>query len=353
MNDESLSCLKRLLATPGPSSDEAAAARVWRSEARSFADQVYADVRGNSHALLVGQSPTILLASHIDEIGLMVSSIDDEGFLAFDLIGGWDTQVLVGQRVRLLTPAGEVLAVVGKKPVHLLNSDERDSASKIDNLWLDMGARSGDEVRAQVPLGTVGVIDAPLYELPNGRLVSRSLDNRIGAFVVLEALRRLATNRPTATVVALASTQEEVSSSGAAAAAFRHTAELALVVDVTFATDHPESNKRRDGDVRLGGGPVLSRGAANSPLVYARLIELAAREQIPYSVQITPRFTGTDADRIYHVGSGIATALISIPNRYMHSPNEMIDLADVEHAVNLMVAFVQSVRATDEFIEPE
>jgi endoglucanase len=349
-NEHSLSFLKQLLGTPGPSGDETAAARVWRSEARSFADGVSADVHGNSYALLQGEGPRILLTGHIDEIGLMVSYIDDDGFLSFDTIGGWDPQVLVGQRVRLLGRQGELVGVIGKKPIHLLKSEQRAQSSQIEGMWIDIGASSRSEVLEQVQVGAVAVIDAPVYELAQRRIVSRSLDNRIGAFIVLEVLRLLAQDRPPVQVAAVATTHEETGAAGAAVAAFRSDPHVALVVDVTWATDHPQSSKQQDGDVKLGGGPVLSRGAANSPLVYARLLEIAEREGIPYSLQITPRRTGTDADTIYRARAGVATGLISVPTRYMHSPNEMVDLADVEQIVRLIAAFVRSVGSEREFI---
>lgn len=343
--------LKQLLSTPGPSGDERAAARVWREEARSFADMVRVDVHGNSFAELNGNGPRVLLAGHIDEIGLMVSHIDDEGYLFFGPVGGWDVQVLVGQRVRLLGHNGEVIGVIGKKPIHLMKPDDRERASKIEALWIDIGAKSRDEARHYVRVGCVGVLDAPLYELPNGRIVSRSLDNRIGAFTVLEALRLLAHERPAAHVAAVATTQEETSFAGATTAAFSFDPQVSIAVDVTFASDHPDSDKRQNGDVSLGGGPVLSRGSANTPLVFNRLVELAEREGIPYSVQINPRYTGTDADAIHMIRGGVATAVVSIPNRYMHSPNEMVDLDDVQNAARLIAAFVRTIETAQEFIE--
>ncbi|HMQ30084.1 MAG TPA: M42 family metallopeptidase [Chloroflexaceae bacterium] len=350
MEESRLAFLKRLLSTPGPSGDEEAAARVWRAEARAFADSVYAHVSGNSYAVLDGPGPRVLLAGHIDEIGLMVTYIDDEGFLGFDAVGGWDAQVLVGQRVRLLGPAGEVVGVIGKKPIHLLKPDERGQASTIEKMWLDIGVAGRDEAQAHVRVGTVGVIDAPLYELPNGRLVSRSLDDRVGAFVVLEALRLLGEDRSKARVAAVATTQEEITFAGAMTAAFSFDPQIAIAVDVTFATDHPESEKRQHGDVRLGGGPVLSRGSANSPLVFRRLTEVAEREQIPYALQMTPRYSGTDADAIHRARGGVATGVVSIATRYLHSPNEMVALGDVEQAARLIAAFVRSVESEREFI---
>lgn len=350
MDASRVAFLKQLLSTPGPSGEEAAPARLWRAEARSFADTVHADVAGNSFAIIEGQGPRVLLAGHIDEIGLMVTYIDDSGFLFFAGVGGWDAQVLVGQRVRLLGQAGEVVGVIGKKPIHLLKPDERSQASSIERMWIDIGAASRDEAAARVRVGSVGVIDAPLYELPNGRIVSRSMDNRVGAFVVLEALRLLSQSRPRASVAAVATAQEEITFAGAMTAAYSFDPQVAIAVDVTFATDHPESDKQQWGEVKLGGGPVLSRGSANSPLVFQRLVETADREGIPYSLQMSPRYTGTDADAIHKSRAGVATGVVSIPNRYMHSPNEMLALSDVEQAARLIAAFVRTIESVDDFI---
>ena len=350
MTDHSLNFLKTLLSTPGPSGDEAAVARIWRSEASTFADEVKADIRGSSYAVLNGGSPRVLLAGHIDEIGLMVSYIDDDGYLSCAEIGGWDPQVLVGQRIKLIGISGEVIGVIGKKPIHLMDHDDRSKASKVKDLWIDIGARNRTEAEERVRIGSVGVLDAPVYEFPNGRIVSRSIDNRIGAFTVLEALRLLAEDRPAATVAAVATTYEEVTFAGAKTAAFSFDPTVAIAVDVTFATDHPDSDKKQYGDVKLGSGPVLSRGSANSPVMYDMLREIAEREKIPYTVQIAPRYTGTDADAINVSRSGVASAVISIPNRYMHSPNEMIELADVENAAKLIAAFIRTLGESTDFV---
>lgn len=350
MNDHSLDFLKRLLSTPGPSGDEAGTARVWREEAATFADDIRTDVRGSTLAILDGGAPRVLLTGHIDEIGLMVSYIDDDGYLSFAGVGGWDPQVLVGQRVRLLGRQGDVIGVIGKKPIHLLKPDEREKASKIEDLWIDIGARNRAEAQERVRIGAVGVIDAGVYEFPNGRVVSRGMDDRIGAFTVLEALRLLAQDRPQASVAAVATSQEEITFAGAYTAAFSFEPQVAIVVDVTFATDHPDSDKKQHGDVKLGGGPVLSRGSANSPVVYDMLLETAEREGIPYSIQISPRYTGTDADAIHISRGGVATAVVSIPNRYMHSPNEMIEMADVENTARLIAAFVRSLTPETDLI---
>jgi len=359
MNDQPLDFLKRLLATPGPSGDEAAAARLWREHASSFADRVWADVRGNSFAALdAGPStssapatPRVLLAGHIDEIGVMITYIDSDGFLFFTGVGGWDAQVLVGQRVRLLGKTGDVIGVIGKRPIHLIKSDERDRASKIEDLWIDIGVGNLAEAQERVRVGGVGVIDGPIHELPHRRLVSRGLDNRIGAFTVLEALRLLAEDRPRVTVAAVATSQEEVGDFvGARTAAWSFEPQAAIVVDVTHATDQPDSNKKRQGDVRLGGGPVIERGSSNSPVIYEMLLEIAERERIPYSVAASPSYTGTDADAIHLSRGGVATAVISVPNRYMHSPNEMIQMDDVENTARLITAFVRSLSAETDFV---
>lgn len=342
--------LKQLLAIPSPSSEEAAAARFWREEAGHFADKVYADVRGSSFAVLENGAPRILLAGHIDEIGLMISYIDDDGYLYFAGIGGWDSQVLVGQRVRLVGRSGEVVGVIGKKAIHLMKPDERDRVSKIDDLWIDIGVKSRDEALERVRVGSVGVIDGPVYELPHGRIVSHGIDNRIGAFTVLEALRLLAEDRPTATVAATATSQEEIGFAGAYTTAYGFDPLAAIIVDVTHATDSPGSDKRRQGDIKLGGGPVLDRGSAVSPVVFDMLVDAAEREGIPYAVAASPAYTGTDADAINRTRGGIACGLVSIPNRYMHSPSEMVALEDVENAARLIAAFVRAVGAETDFV---
>lgn len=342
--------LKRLLSAPGPSSQEIIPARVWREEASQFADDVQVDVQGNSFAILNGGAPRVLLAGHIDEIGLIVSYIDDDGFLYFAGIGGWDPQVLVGQRVRLLGKQGEVVGVIGKKAIHLIKPEEREKASKLEDMWIDIGVHSKAEALEYVRVGTVAVIDAVAQEFPNGRIVSRSIDNRIGAYVVLEALRMLAQNRPTATVAAVATTQEEISFSGARTAAFSFEPLAAIAVDVTHSTDYPGSDKKMRGEAKLGGGPAIACGSVNSSVVFDRLVEVAEREQIPYSVKVNPASSATDGDVIYHSRGGVATGVISIPNRYMHSPNEMIDMSDVQNAIRLIAGFVQSLTSDTDFI---
>jgi endoglucanase len=353
MTPESLAFLKSLLDTPGPSSFEAAPARVWRKEAGSLADDVRADVGGNSRATLnPGGRPRVMFAGHIDEIGVMVTHIDDDGYLSFDTIGGWDHQVFVGQRVRLLGREGPVTGVVGKKAIHIMDKDEREKISKVEDLWIDVGAVSRAEAERRLRIGDPGVLAAGVLEFPNGRLVSRSIDNRIGAFVVLEALRLLAGTRPAASVSAVATTREEIAATGGGArsSAVALEPDVAIVVDVTHATDYPGVDKRRHGDYRLGGGPVLSRGASVSELVFELLATTAEAEGIPYSIEAASRDTHTDAEAIFNAHRGVATALVSVPNRYMHSPNEMVALEDLDRTARLLAAFARRLTADTDFV---
>jgi endoglucanase len=354
MEDRSFEFLKRLLDAPGPSGFETAAARVWRAEAESTGARVTSDVHGNSLATVGAGGPRVMLAGHVDEIGVMVTHVDEEGFLYIDGIGGWDPQVLVGQRIRFLTRKGDVLGVVGKKPIHLMKPEEKEKATKLTDLWVDVGVRDRDDAVARgIRVGDPGVVDARLVELGNGLIASRAVDNRIGAFVVLEAVRQLAAGDPfQAEVTAVATTQEEIGyhGGGARSAAYQLDPQAALVVDLTFSTDAPGSDKKVVGEHKLGSGPVLARGSAIHPLVFERLAETAEREGIPYTIQASPKFTSTDADAVYLQRGGIPTGVISIPNRYMHSPNEIVALDDVDATVRLIAAFCRGLEVDTHFV---
>ncbi|MHB1297847.1 MAG: M20/M25/M40 family metallo-hydrolase [Gemmatimonadaceae bacterium] len=344
--------LKKLLDTPGPSGYEAAAAAAWREEARTFATDVSGDVHGNSIAVVnPGGSPTIMLAGHIDEIGVIVTWIDDDGFVHIGPIGGWDPQVLVAQRIRFAGRDGDVYGAVGKKPIHLIKPEDRDKGTKFTDLWVDIGAASRAQAEARLSIGDAGVIDSRTIDFPNDRIVSRSVDDRIGAFVVLEALRRYAAEPGEARVVAVATTQEEIAyhGGGARVGAERVDPAMAVVVDVTFATDHPGIEKKELGDSRLGSGPVLTRGSVVSPVAFRVLRDTAESLRIPYTLHAAGRETGTDADAIHLARSGVATAVLSIPNRYMHSPNEMVSLADLDQAATLIAGACRAVTGATDF----
>jgi putative aminopeptidase FrvX len=351
VRDASYDFLKRLLSTPGPSGYEEAAAKVWREEASQFAE-VRGDRMGNSFATIGTGGPLkLMLAGHIDEIGVMVTHIDENGLLRFTGVGGWDPQVLVGQRVRLSTRGGEMVGVIGKKAIHVMEPDERKKVSEIKSLWIDVGAKDADEAKEMVRVGDVGVIDQDLVELPNGRIASRSVDNRMGAFVVLEALRLLSEEEGIdAEVVAVACVQEEIGLYGARGAAFGLDPDAAVAVDVTHATDTPGVSKNENGDHSLGSGPVIKRATNISPVVSEGLIAAAEAEAIPYTLEAGSRSTGTDADAIQFARAGIATGLVSCPNRYMHSPNEIVDVQDVENCARVISAYVKTLGADTDFV---
>ena len=351
MREASYKFLKSLLSTPGPSGYEGAAAEVWRAEAGKFAE-VRGDRMGNSFATLNGGgTPRVMLSGHIDEIGLMITHIEEGGLLRFQGVGGWDPQVLVGQRVLVQTKNGEVPGVIGKKAIHVMEADERKKVSEIKSLWIDIGAKNGDEAKEKVRVGDVAVVDQDVLELPNDRVASRSLDNRMGAFVVLEALRLLSEEEALAAeVVAVASVQEEIGLYGARGAAFGLDPDAAIAVDVTHATDTPGIPKNEHGDHSLGSGPVITRAANLSPLVVGGLIETAEGEGIPYTLEADSRSTSTDADAIQFTRAGIATGLISAPNRYMHSPNEIVALEDLTNCSRLIAAYVKSLEKDTNFV---
>lgn len=346
--ESSIAFLKRLLDSPGPSGFESIPARVWRDEAKTFAQDVRGDVAGNSIAEINPEgSPTIMIDGHIDEIGLIVQYIDDEGFAHVGAIGGWDPQVLIGQRIRFLGRDGDVFGVIGKKPIHLMKNEDRDKASKMTDVWVDIGAANKGEAEERLQVGDPGVIDSRAMDFPNKRLVSRSIDDRIGAFTALEALRRYAKTPGTAHVVAVATTQEEIAwhGGGALICAACLNPQMAIVIDVTHASDYPGVEKKELGDHRLGTGPVLTRGSLINPVVFNLLRATAEKKKIPFTINAAGRDTSTNADAIHIAREGVATALVSIPNRYMHSPNEMVSLEDVERTAELIA---EACRAVDE-----
>jgi putative aminopeptidase FrvX len=336
--------LQQLLVSPGPSGHETAPAKVWRDACATFSDDVRADNVGSSMARVPGTAdgPTLAIIGHIDEIGVHVSHIEDDGHLRFGEVGGWDPIVLVGQRVTITTRGGAVRGVIGRKPIHLIKADERDKAPKTKDLHIDIGAKDGDDAREMVRIGDVGVIDVTPVELPNGRLVSRSLDNRIGCYVAVEAARLVALDGGApGDVVALAVAQEETTFAGARTSAFALEPDLAIVVDVTFATDQPGIELGPMTKHPLESGPVIARGTALHPRVTELLHDTAESEGLPFTVESLGRQTGTDADAVHASRTGVPTGVVSVPLRYMHSPVELVSLADIEVAAELIAAFAK------------
>jgi putative aminopeptidase FrvX len=334
----------RLLRSPGPSGHETTPARVWREYCAGFATEVGGDKVGSSWARVAGTAggPTVAVVGHIDEIGLHVSHIDDDGYLRFGQVGGWDAGVLIGQRVRVRVRDGEVFGVIGRKPIHLLKEEDRKQVPETKDLYIDVGARSADEAGKLVRIGDVAVIDAEPVEFRHERVVSRSLDNRVGCYVAAEVARLVASQGGApGDVLALAVTQEETTFAGSRTSAFAHDPDVAIVVDLTFATDQPGIELGPITKHPLDSGPVIARGTSLHPLVFERLYEAGEAETIPFTLESLGKGTGTDADAIHLTRAGIPTGLVSIPCRYMHSPVEMVSLGDVDAAARLIAAFAQ------------
>jgi endoglucanase len=336
--------LRRLLTAAGPSGYEQAPAAVFRDAASAFAD-VTNDSVGSTVARVkgTGSGKFVAVVGHIDEIGLIVHHIDDDGFLWFTGVGGWDPVILVGQRVEIATRDGIVPGVVGKKPIHLLRDPEdRKKAPELKNLHIDIGAKDGDDARGRVRIGDVAVIAGEPFELPNDRVVSRSMDNRIGCYVALEAARLVAeAGGAPGDVAAVAVAQEEITFGGAHTTAYSLRPDVAIAVDVTFETAPPGHDEKQIGRHRFGTGAVLTRGSTLDPTVFELLYEAGEAEGIPFTVSASARATGTDADAIHVSRAGVPSAVVSVPLRYMHSPVEMVQLDDVESAARLIAAFAQ------------
>jgi putative aminopeptidase FrvX len=344
--------LLKLLAAAGPSGYEQAPAAVFREAAGAFAEVAY-DTVGSTVARVPGTAGgrSVAIIGHIDEIGLIVHHIDDDGFLWFTAVGGWDPVILVGQRVEIATREGTVLGVVGKKPIHLLKTEEeRKKPPELKQLHIDIGAKDGDDARSRARIGDVAVIAGEPQDLPNGRLVSRALDNRIGTFVALETARLVAeAGGAPGDVYAAAVVQEEITFAGARTTAFSLEPDVAIVVDVTFATDAPGIEEKELGRHRFGSGPVLTRGATLDPTVFELLHETAEAEGIAFTVSASSRSTGTDADAVHLARAGIPTGVVSVPLRYMHSPVEMVQLDDVEQTARLLAAFARRLDPGTDF----
>jgi endoglucanase len=344
-----------LLAARGPSGYETAPAQVWREAAGSFAE-VSIDVVGTPRALVAPKhgyeaaARRLLVMGHIDEIGLIVTHIDDDGYLWFRAVGGWDAQILVGQRVVLDADEGPVAGVVGKKPIHLLREEERKKVAEIRELHIDIGARDGEEALTRVRIGDVAVIDSQPIELPNGRLTARALDNRLGSFVALEAARLVAdAGGAQWELAAVAAAQEETTFGGSRTSAFALEPDAAIVVDVTHATDAPGIDVKEAGKHELGSGAVITRGSNLNQGLFELLRQTAEAEAIPFTVEASARATGTDADAVHISRAGVPTGLVSIPIRYMHSPVELVQLEDVHACARLIAAVALRLDADTSF----
>jgi putative aminopeptidase FrvX len=343
--------LRSLLTATGPSGYETAPAAVFREAAAAFAE-VTTDVMGSTWARVkgTGDGPTVAIVGHIDEIGLIVTHIGDDGYLRFIGVGGWDPQILVGQRVELTTRDGVIPGVVGKKPIHLLKDDERKKVAELKDLHIDVGAKDGDEARRLVRVGDVAVIAGDPVELPNDRAIARSMDNRLGCYVAYEAARLVAeAGGATGDVVAVAAVQEETTFGGSSTTAYALRPDLAIVVDVTHATDAPGIQVAELGAHPFGSGPVIERGSSINPRIFELLHDTAEAEGIPFTIQASARHTGTDLDAMHISRGGIPCGGVGLPLRYMHSAVEMVQLDDVANAARLIAAFTKRLPAGTSF----
>lgn len=352
MNKTSLEFLKRLLAEPTPSGYEERGQAVIREYMLEHADVVETDVHGNVHGVMNPDGEVrVMLAGHCDEIGLMIMHVDDKGFLYFASVGGVNLQLLQGERVVVHNKNGPVPGVIGVKPIHLMSAKERGEGVKhAHDLWIDIGAKDKKDALKLVEPGDVVTIDTGWVELRNGLIACRGFDDRIGAFIVADVLRALKGKKIKAAVHAVSTVQEEIGLRGAKTAAFGVDPDIGVAVDVGFATDFPGVNAKQVGEAKVGGGPILHRGPNFNHRVYDLLHSTAKSSRIQIQQQPIPRGSGTDANAMQVNRAGVATALVSIPNRYMHSPVEIVALRDVEAAVKLIAAFIRKISGKTELI---
>lgn len=350
--DSALDFLQRLVETPSPSGFEEANAAHFRDYVAAFADSVATDPLGNVVAAVNPEgSPRVMLAGHIDEIGFLIHYVDDSGYCYFQTIGGHDLSNAVGQRVTVHTAKGPVAGVIGKKPIHLLKPDERGKPVSIEDLWIDIGCVGKDEtVAAGVRVGDPVTYTDGFTRLVGDRVTARALDNRVGAWVVAEALRRVKAMNPRAAVFAVATVQEEIGLRGAKTSAYGVDPQIGIAVDVTFATDFPSMDKRKTSELKLGGGPTILRGANANRRLSDRMIATAEEAQIAYQLEADPAGTGTDANAMQISRAGMVTGLVGVPLRYMHTPCEVISLADADNAAELLARICASLQPDESWI---
>lgn len=351
MNQESYKFLKALMLQPSPSGFEVPAQRVVRQRMKSFTDRVSTDVHGNVIGVLNEKaSQKVMLAGHVDEIGFMITHIDANGFLYFALIGGCDPAVLVSQRICILASKGAVRGVVGRKPIHMMDQAERGKEIKLDDLWIDIGAKDRKDALKAVAIGDPVVIEPDFIELRNGLISSRAFDDRVGTWVVTEVLRALVGKKLKVAVYAVSTVQEEVGLRGAITSAYAIKPNVSIAVDVGFSSDFPAGEPKKSGEIKLGKGPILHAGANINPVLGKMLCDTARKKEIKYQIQAEPRATGTDANPMQLARGGSAAALVSIPNRYMHTSVEVVALNDLDAAVALIAETILAMSGTENFI---
>ncbi|MBA7604384.1 putative aminopeptidase YsdC [subsurface metagenome] len=333
-----------LVMAPSPSGFEQPAQEVYRNFVKDYADEVRTDVHGNVIALKKGKGKyKMMVSGHADEVGLMVNYIDDEGYIYFSTIGGIDFSLLPGLKVDIHSKDGVIKGVIGRKAIHMMEKDERDKPVKSEDLWIDIGAKDKKEAFKMVSIGDPITYEAGVVELPNNLVVTKATDNKAGVFASGALLKYLTDTEISVNLYCVSSVQEEVGLRGARTSAYGINPDIGLAFDVTTATDHPKTDKKKYGEIFLNKGPVISRGANINPIIYDLIIGAAKENKIDYQISGEPRGTGTDANIMQLTRSGVATGLISFPNRYMHSPVEIISLKDLENAIKLGGEFIKKI----------
>ncbi|MDA7672832.1 M42 family metallopeptidase [Verrucomicrobiales bacterium] len=353
MNDSERDFLLNLLNTPSPTGFEIPGQKVWAEYNRSHADSVENDAYGNTWATLGGDETdglTVMIEAHADEIGYMVKHITKEGFLFVDRIGGSDWATARGRRITILGDKGEVKGIIGNTAIHIRDRENLEKGPKVHELAIDIGASSAEDVaELGIRVGHPAVYSDAAELFGKNQIIGRALDNRIGGFIISQVMKKLAAEKQDSTCIALNAIQEEIGGYGAKMASYRLMPDVCLVLDVTHATDSPGIEEKQHGTVKLGGGPSITHGTANHPLVVQRMMQVAEEKGITLQHEASSRATGTDTDSIYHIKSGIPSALVSLPLRYMHSVVEMADLDDVQNVIDFMAAFVSSIKKDDSF----
>ena len=345
MDNETFDFLRQLIETPSPSGFEAPAQRLVRQRLEQVADEVRTDVHGNViSAINPGGELRVMLAGHCDEIGLMVQHVLDGGFIRVAAIGGIDPAVVAGQRLVIHSANGPVHGVIGRKAIHHMEKDERGKPMKLHELWVDIGAKDRDDALASVEIGDPATFNVGLTELKNNVLTARGFDDRVGAFVMVETMRLLKQSRPDVAVYGVSTVQEELGLRGARTSAFGIDPHIGVAIDVGFASDYPGADKDRIGDVKIGAGPLLHRGPNINHVVGRMLVDVAKANDIPYQMSGEPRATGTDANAMQINRAGAATALVSVPNRYMHTPVEICSKDDIDNCSKLLAAFCAQIK---------
>ena len=350
MNPDSKDFLRQLVETASPSGYEHDVQKLVRERIQPWCDSVRTDVMGNVFGTRHAEGrPRIMLAGHCDQIGFIVQYITDEGFLYLEPIGGVDPVVATSQRVSIMTRNGLVAGVIGRKAIHLMDEEDKKKVPKMHDLYVDIGATSKAEALQLVAFGDAGVFLQPYIELANERAVSMAFDNKMGTWIVTEVLRLLHGREFEACVIGVSTVQEEIGLRGAHTSAFSSEADVGIALDVAHGTDTPGIEKKMAGDFTVGGGPMISRGANINPRVFEVLVATAEAEGIPYQVASAARGTGTDANAMQLSRGGMATGLLSVPLRYMHTPNELLALEDLQNTARLLAAFCAGLKKDRDF----